>query len=43
MGRTWWRELWSRERRVWPEGHVLDCEVEEFACSPGPEELLKEF
>lgn len=29
--------------RIWPEGPVLDYEVEEFACSPGPEELLKDF
>lgn len=43
LGRTWGRELRRRERRVWPEGHVLDCAVEEFAWSPGPEELLKDF
>lgn len=43
LGRTRGRELWRRGRRVWPEGHVLHCEVEEFACSPRPEELLKDF
>lgn len=37
------RELWRRGRRVWPEGPVLDCEGEEFACSTAYGELVKDF
>lgn len=33
----------GRGRRVWPEGLVLDCVVEEFACSTGCGELLDFF